>query len=34
MHLSTFDTIARPRLLADGAAFSFRCIPDLKKAPH
>lgn len=34
MHLSTFDIIAQQRLLADDAPFSFRCISDVKKAPH
>jgi len=33
MHLSTFEITAQPRLLAGGAPFSFRCIPDLKKSP-
>lgn len=31
MQLSTFDIIAQPRLLADGAPFSFRYYPDLRK---
>lgn len=33
MQLSTCDIIAQPRLLADGAPFSFREYPDRKKSP-